>query len=168
MSIGTHSLRKGHWPRLKMMTKSFRNKEFMQSMRRLNMHSREGPAFLFWVWRQWGWEESGREFWLWGGALLSLGVCMSPSWLAMKILSNWKLTCIQMHCSSSLYVVFFLILSHMLWLRLNCHIFKLKLSLTLNPLYFYFGEWGSKRGFWWWANKVSPSKHEFGYTCPRG
>jgi hypothetical protein len=47
-----------------MMTKSFRNKEFMQSMRRLNMHSREGPAFLFWVWRQWGWEESGREFWL--------------------------------------------------------------------------------------------------------
>jgi hypothetical protein len=47
-----------------MMIKSFRNKEFMQPMRRLNMHSGEGPTFLFWVWRPWRWEESGRDFWL--------------------------------------------------------------------------------------------------------
>jgi hypothetical protein len=64
MSIDTHSLRKGYWPRLKMMIKSFRNKEFMQPMRSLIMHSGEGPTFLFWVWRPWRWEESGRDFWL--------------------------------------------------------------------------------------------------------
>jgi hypothetical protein len=32
---------------------------------------------------------------------------MSPSWLAMKMLSNLKLTFIQRHFSSSLHVVFF-------------------------------------------------------------
>jgi hypothetical protein len=72
---------------------------------------------------------------------------MSPSWLAMKILSKLKLTFIQRHFSSSLHVVFFLILSHMLSLTLNCHIFKLKLSIGGNPPCFYFGEWESERGF---------------------
>jgi hypothetical protein len=138
-SMDTHALRKGHYysPRLKMVIKSFRKNKIMQSMRRLSKDW-GGPNIFIPGWRR----VEGGIFCSGGDGLLSRQVCMSFSWPAEKILFKIGVN-LHLNTLGLLFWWFsFLILSHVLCLKLNCHIHKLKWCITWKCLCFYFKEWG--------------------------
>jgi len=91
--------------------------------------SGEGTTFLFQVEGR----VEGGVFCSGGDALLSRQVCMSPSWPAKKIF--FKIG-VNLHLNTLALLFqwfFFLILSQVLWLKLNCHIYKLKWCVTWKP-----------------------------------
>jgi hypothetical protein len=111
-----------------MVTKSFRKKKSCNQWEGLTW-TREGTTFLFQV-------EGGVEggvFCTRGGALMSRQVCMSPSWPAKKILFKIR---VNLHLNTLAFFFWwfsFLILSQVLCLKLNCHIYKLKWCVTWKP-----------------------------------
>jgi hypothetical protein len=133
--IGVAIFRKGYYysPRLKMVTTSFRKHKIMQPMRRLSMDC-GGPNIFLPGWRR----VEGGVICSGGGALLSRQVCMSPSWPAKKILSKIGVN-LHLNTLALLFWWFsFLILSHVLCLKLNCHIHNLKWCVTWKRRCFYF------------------------------